>query len=127
MNIQGLLNEEIRDEFEQLRKMELGTEQYEKTVNGLTKLLDKTIEMEKVDLEFDTKERQREADEAFREEQAKDEKKDRMVKNGLTIAQIVIPAGLAVWGTVKSIKFEQEGTITTLMGRGWINKLLPKK
>lgn len=123
MKIETLLRDEIQDEFEQLSKMELGTEQYEKTVNGLAKLMDKAIEFEKFNVECD--ENSKEYD--LKCTQNEKEEKDRLIKNIIAAAGIIIPAGLTVWGTFKSIKFEQEGTITTIMGRGFINKLLPKK
>ena len=62
-----------------------------------------------------------------RGKQMEEEKKDRWIKNGLAAAGIIIPTLVTIWGTVKSIKFEETGTITTIMGRGFINKLLPKK
>lgn len=123
MSIQTLLNEEIKNEFEDLKKMELGSETYKTTVDGLTKLVDRAIELEKIDVE------QNEAYENRQVELSKieDDRKDRWIRNILTGAGIVIPTAVTVWGTIKSINFEKEGTITTIMGRGFIQKLLPKK
>ena len=123
MSIQTLLNEEIKNEFEDLKKMELGSETYKTTVDGLTKLVDRAIELEKIDVE------QNEAYENRQVELSKieDDRKDRWVRNILTGAGIIIPTAVTVWGTIKSINFEKEGTITTIMGRGFIQKLLPKK
>ena len=56
-----------------------------------------------------------------------EEKKDRLVKNCISIGGIVLPVAVTIWGTLKSLKFEESGTVTTIMGRGFINKLLPKK
>lgn len=116
MNIEKLLHVEIKDEFDALSGMEKGSDEYKTTVDGLSKLMDKAIEMERIGLESDEKE-------AAREE----ERKDRLVKNVLTGAGIIIPTLVTIWGTCKSIKFEETGTITTIMGRGFIQKLLPKK
>ena len=123
MSIQTLLNEEIKDEFSNLKKMELGSETYKTTVDGLTKLVDRAIELEKID---------NEQDEAYENRQVElskieDDRKDRLIRNILTGAGIIIPTAVTVWGTIKSINFEKEGTITTIMGRGFIQKLLPKK
>ena len=123
MSIQTLLNEEIKNEFEDLKKMELGSETYKTTVDGLTKLVDRAIELEKIDVE---------QNEAYENRQValskiEDDRKDRWVRNILTGAGIIIPTAVTVWGTIKSINFEKEGTITTIMGRGFIQKLLPKK
>lgn len=125
--LETLLNEEIQEEFEELGKLDVGSDKYKTTVDGLTKLCDRAIEIEKFKSEQELKRDQQEADEILKAEQMKDERKDRMVKNSLTAAGIGIPALLTVWGTIKSIKFEETGTITTIMGRGFIQKLLPKK
>ena len=127
MTVKSLLRDEIRDEIETLSKMEVGTEGYEKTVNGLTKLMDRAIEMDKLENEQEEKEKNREIETELKTQQLEDEKKDRKVRNAISIAGIIIPTLVTIWGTKASFKFEQEGTVTTIMGRGFINKLLPKK
>lgn len=116
MSIDTLLHEEIKDELVKLGTMEAGTEPYKTTVDGVTKLLDRAIEMGKFDSESEE-----------RKKQTKEEKIHRWVKVGLEVLGIVLPLGVTVWGTRKSIQFEKDGTFTTIMGRGFINKLLPKK
>ena len=127
MSIKTLLEEEIKDEFEELGKTEIGTEAYKTTVDGLTKLVDRAIELNKSEVERADRKAAQESELELKVQQLEEEKKDRKVKNWLTAAGIIIPTGVTIWGTIKSIKFEQEGTITTIMGRGFINKLLPKK
>ena len=127
MSIRNLLQEEIQDEFENLGKMELGSETYKTTVDGLTKLVDRAIELDKFAVESDDKDVCRDIDTELKTQQMESEKKDRLVKNGIAIAGIIIPVVVTVWGTILSFKFEEEGTITTILGRGFINKLLPKK
>ena len=127
MSMKTLLNEEIENEFKLLGKMQPGTEEYKTTVDGLTKLVDRAIEIDKANNENREKIELREFDEQFRLIQAGSESRDRLIKNCIAIAGIVIPSVITIWGTVKSIEFEKEGTITTIMGRGFINKLLPKK
>ena len=56
-----------------------------------------------------------------------EDRMDRWVKNILTGVGIVSSTALAVWGTLKSFEFEKEGTVTTIMGRGWVNRLFGKK
>lgn len=127
MRIETLLREEIQDEFGSLKKMELGTEEYRATVDGLTKLVDRAIEIEKFNTEVQEKADNRETDNELKLRQMREENIDRWIKNGITIAGIVIPSVITIWGTLKSFEFENEGTITTIMGRGFIQKLLPKK
>lgn len=127
MSMKTLLNEEIENEFKLLGKMQPGTDEYKATVDGLTKLVDRAIEIDKANNEDREKIESREFDEQFRLTQAGSESRDRLIKNCIAVAGIVIPSVITIWGTVKSIEFEKEGTITTIMGRGFINKLLPKK
>ena len=127
MNIKDLLCEEIESEFEELKSMDLGSEKHKATIDGLTKLVDRAIEIKKVEIENDEKVRSREIDNDFKSQQMEDERKDRLVRNGITIASIVIPTAVTIWGTLKSFKFEETGTVTTTIGRGFINKLIPKK
>ena len=127
MKIETLLHDEIKSELEELKKIELGSEKYKVTVDGLTKLVDKAIEMYKLNIEVQEKVESRENDNDLKLKQMEEERKDRFVRNGIAVAGIVIPTMVTIWGTIKTIEFEKEGTITTIMGRGFINKLLPKK
>ena len=127
MNIESLLREEIQNEIEILKTMELGTEAYKVTVDGVAKLIDKVVEMDKIDMEREELMVNKDVEMSIKREEIEMERKDRRVKNGIAIAGVVLPVAVTVWGTFKSFKFEEEGTITTIMGRGFVNKLLPKK
>lgn len=127
MKIDTLLREEIQKEFKELERIKVGSEEYKVAVEGLTKLVDRAIEMDKFDTEFQNKLQTQEREEEAKQKQMLEDKKDRRVKNGIAIAGLVVPSVITIWGTIKSIQFEKEGTITTIMGRGFINKLLPKK
>lgn len=126
MRIDTLLREEIELEFEGLRKMELGTEQYRTTVDGLSKLLDRAIGMDQSDAELQEKIDSRISDTELKLQAAKDDKVNRIVSHCINVAGIILPIAVTIWGTRVSLKFEETGTVTTLMGRGFINKLLPK-
>lgn len=127
MSVKALLNDEIKDEIEQLRKVELGSDQHKIAADALAKLLDKSIEMDKLDLEYQDRFEARDAENELKQKEIEDEKKDRKVKNILTGVSVIGGFALTVWGTCKSIKFEETGSFTTIMGRGFIQKLLPKK
>ena len=116
MNIETKLHEELVDELDHLKGMEVGSDDYKATVEGWTKLLDRAIEIERLNCENAEKERIRE-----------EERKDRWIRHGLTAFGIILPVAVTIWGTLKSFEFEKEGTITTLMGKGFMNKLLPRK
>ena len=127
MSVKTLIVEEIQDEIKELNKMEVGSDTYKTTVDGVTKLADRFIEIEKLEIDREFKASNQSIDEGLKLAEMENEKKDRLIKNYLTGLSIITGVGLTVWGTVKSLKFEEEGTVTTIVGRGFINKLLPKK
>lgn len=123
MKIKEALYQEIEDEFQVLSEIKVGTDEYKSSVDGLTKLLDRAIEIEKHEAEM----KEREAERIANDIKTAEEQKDRVVKNYISAGGVVLPLLVTIWGTLKSFKFEQDGTVTTIMGRGFINKLLPKK
>ena len=129
MDIDDLLLEEIEQEFNGLKDVEMGTEKYKASVDGLAKLVDRAIELRKIDADRNEKESEldiRSKDLELREQRDKYDKIDQLIRNGISIAGIVIPTVVTIWGTLKTFQFEEEGSITTNIGRGFINKLLPK-
>ena len=127
MNIEEMLRVEIKSELETLKTIELGTDTYKATVDGVTKLVDRAIEMERLGIESQEKVEAREIEAELKLKEMNEERKNRWIQNGIAVFTVVASTAVTVWGTVKSIEFEKEGTITTIMGRGFINKLLPKK
>ena len=127
MNIETLQYDAIETDFEKLADEKMSSEERRATVDELTKLMDRAIEMEKVTNDCRDKTEVRMNDQAVKLQQLEDEKKDRLVKNAMSAAGIVLPLLVTIWGTKASFNFEKEGTITTIMGRGFIQKLLPRK
>ena len=123
MKVKETLYKEIEDELQALNEIEVGTDEYKSSVDGVTKLLDRAIEIEKHEAEM----KEREAERIAKNIQVAEEQKDRVVKNYISAGGVVLPLLVTIWGTLKSFKFEKDGTVTTIMGRGFINKLLPKK
>lgn len=114
--IRQLLHDEIKEDFEALSEIEIGTEEYKASVEGLTKLVDRAIEMDRLDADIQ--------DKAVR---LKEDKTDRLIKNILTGLGIVIPTGVTIWGALKTWEFEETGTVASLVGKGFMNKLFSRK
>lgn len=127
MKIDELLRENIESELEDLKDLEIGTEEYKTAVDGVTKLMDRAIEMDKIQRDSNDQKMRDLNEQALKREELAENRRGRIVKNVIDVASFVIPVGVTIWGTLASFKFEKEGTITTIMGRGFINKLLPKK
>ena len=126
-NVETLLHNRIDEVSAELSNATPGSPEHKALATEMVELVSKSIEMEKA--EFDCKDRTiiRENEQLLKEQQMEEEKKDRLIKNIIGAAAIVLPLAVTIWGTKVSLKFEEEGTFTTIMGRGFINKLLPKK
>ena len=124
MRLQTLLCDEITSELGELSKIPVGTDEYKTAVEGIAKLMAHALESERLNQEFGAKDMDREMDYEFKLKQLEEDRKDRRVKNIIAFAAIMVPAFGAAWGTIKSLKFEETGTVTTMAGRNHINKLL---
>lgn len=124
MSIKNLLVEEVESQMTQLHNMEVGSEKYKVAVNGISELVNKINEIEKLEVEELDKVEKRANDFDIRWREIEDEKKDRLVKNVLTGVSVGGGLALAVWGTCVSMKFEKEDSFTSTLGRGWVNKTI---
>lgn len=148
METRDLLRDEIDRRIQELGGMEVGTDAYKVAVDSVTKLIDRLNELDKADsqwgelakederqkAELDLKREQlelekkvHEDDEAFKAKQAAEERRKMIVNIVMTSLGIIIPTGVTIWGTYKTFKFEETGTITTTPGRLFITKLFSKK
>ena len=129
-----LLSKTVEYLLEKLEETEVGSDKHKALVDAIAKLEDKLIEIQRIQNDAADKAatRERELKNDILEynvkcEQMREDRIDKWVKNLLTALGIVLPIWLTVWGTKVSFKFEEEGTITTIMGRGFINRLFGKK
>ena len=134
MNNQEALDKVIGELLAELETTEAGSEQHKALVDAIAKLEDRSLEMQRIQIDAADKAKAREREfkndvleHNLKCEQMSEDRVDRWVKNILTGLGIVSSAALAIWGTKKSFEFEKEGTITTIMGRGWVNRLFGKK
>ena len=127
MDVKDLLTNEIEKLIKSLEGMEVDSDEYKATSDAIVKLTGKLNEMDQINYEYWDKKESREKDSELKLKQLNSEKRDRIVKNVLTAVSILGGFALAVWGTKVSFEFEKEGSITTIMGRGFINNLFPKK
>lgn len=127
MKFKSQLSTEIKDELETLGKLQVGSDEHKAAVDSVTKLMDRAIELEKLEVEMEKCEIDRENDCYYKDQELKSNKKARIVREAIDIASIVVPTVVAVWGTLVTLEFEKEGTVTTFAGRSFISKLFLKK
>lgn len=115
MNMKTLLDVEIEELFNELSKEGLDAKEYAAIEDNLTKLMDRRIEIEKI-----------EESATQAEKQMKEDRKARLAKNLIDVGAIVLPLAVTIWGAKASFRFEEEGTITTAIGRKFMDKLIKK-
>lgn len=127
MSIKTNLVKEFENEIKELGKLSLGSEEYESTLDGVTKLADRIIEIEKAEQEASFKETSRTDENEIKAVQLAAEKRDRFIRNLIEGAKVIGGFGLAAWAFVASMNFEKEGTLTTEGGRSALRQLLKFK
>ena len=148
METKDLLRVEIDRIIGAMGKMEVNSEEYKMSADVLSKLIDRLDELDKSTIQWSAQaqedERQakelklkqeqlehekkvHEDEEIFRDKQAKGEKIKVVINTIVTVLGFAVPAGVTVWGTIKSLKFEETGTYTTAAGRGFTGRLFSKK
>lgn len=127
MDYMALLDDVIVNELKNLKDTKGETDEYKATVECVTKLMDRSIEIKKLTFDQTNKLSRQVIDDKAKVKQDEEDRKDRLIKNCISVAGIVIPALITIWGTLKSLKFEQDGTVTSMAGRAFISRLFPKK
>ena len=116
MSMVTKLNVEIEDKLDEISGLDPATKEYSTAVDSVTKLMDRAIEIERLEMS-----------ETQNENQMREDRKSRLVKNCIDVGSIVLPLVVTVWGAKTSLKFEETGTITTSVGRKFIDRLLAWK
>lgn len=124
MRNEALLDEVIASKIEELREEATGTDQHKAKVDDVAKLLDRSIEMKKAELDADAKAEDREYDKQLRLQQLADDKEDRRNKDIITIGTCLFSAGVTIGCFLKSLKFEEVGTVTTTAGREFLKSAM---
>lgn len=127
MDYMALLDDVIVNELKNLKDTKGETDEHKATVECVTKLMDRSIEIKKLTFDQTNKLSRQIIDDKAKVKQDEEDRKDRLIKNCISIAGIVIPALITIWGTLKSLKFEQDGTVTSMAGRAFVSRLFPKK
>lgn len=112
MNMLNEIEAEIYRNVENLKTLNPSTDEYKKTLEATSVLIDKRNDILSHMADADEKEKQRKVDTT-----------DRWVRNGITLALGLGKIALIVWGVKSSMLFERTDTITTMAGRNMNNAL----
>lgn len=124
MSIKHDLIEEFNNQLEEVSKIEVGTEKYKITMDGVTKLADRIIEIEKCEAESDIAGETRVNNELSKAEELRIDKRDKIIRNVIEGVKVVGGFGLTAWAFVAAMNFEKEGVLTTEGGKAALRSLL---
>ena len=121
--IETLIDEELRKEFELLEHLNPGSNEYEASINGVSKLLDKSIELKKIEANSNLEKERLYEEIRIKERELDQTKQDQKIKNGLTAVSFIGSIGVLIWGALKSWEFEKEGTVTSSFGKSFMSNI----
>lgn len=148
METKDLLQAEIQRILREMSNMDVDTDKYKAASDAVAKLTDRLDELDKSTIQwseqtkedarqeaelklkreqFEHEKKVHEDDEALKKKQIKEERLKMVVNVVLTSLGIIVPAGVTIWATNKTLKFEETGTFTTAAARGLIPRLFSKK
>ena len=113
-----LLHEQVQDALNGIDVTDIASEESAKAVENSIKLVDREIEMTKIQNDYEAKLAQVEADKEVKMKQIDEDKKSRWIDRAVDMGKFAI--GLAVTAAVSKFAYkqEQEGNIvTTQQGR----------
>ena len=122
-----MINDEIKNEIENLELLEPGSEKHSTAIDDISKLRKLSIEAEK--LELDTTKYSEDIDRELKnkEDQKKKDQLDTIVKCGIVVFEVGMPLIFyGIWMR-KGFKFEETGIITSSTFKGLINRFRPTK
>lgn len=116
--------EEVQNEIAEVAKMELGSDEYVKTVNGVNGLTDRAIKMQEV--ENESRRLDVEAEKLLIEKEKIDsDKKGNWIKVGGSVLVALLYAGVNIWAVKDNQRYENGGGMHTAEGgRAGLRNLL---
>lgn len=120
MNVKRKLEEEFENQIDGLHKLELGSEKYKLTVDGVTKLADRIIEIEKNEKDAELREVEIENDALSKEAEIKNNRN----RNVVEVIKVGVPVVAAFAMGLVSMKWEKLDTLTSSAGKSALRDVL---
>lgn len=129
-----MLEEQIQKELAELQNLEVGSEEHVKACESISKLCKVLLEQTRDEAAFeeivdreDLESKRFNLDKIYKEQEAAEARKDRLIRYGIDIGGIVLPL-IVYTGLIKTgFKFEETGTVTSSFFRNLINQVKPKR
>lgn len=115
MKIKEALWQNYKKVNEQLETFDVGSNEHKALLEERDKLRNELLKLEQIEQEKEMKKSQIES-----------EDKREKIRNGITIGTFAISTGVSLYAIAKTFKFDQVATVTSTLGRGILNGVVPK-
>ena len=92
-----------------------GSDEYERLLNERDDIRNELVKLDSISIEAECKTAEIEA-----------EDRREKIRNGITIGTFAITSVISIWAVLKTFRFDETGTVTSTLGRGILNNILPK-
>lgn len=120
MNVEKGLMDVIEARLTFQPEIEMGTDEDRISTEGTAKLIQEYREVARLEIEREQKEKAQEQEYNLKVMQMENDRKDKMIDRGITIAGGIGSVAVLVWGTLKTFQFEKNGTVTSKVGKLFI-------
>lgn len=125
MPFETKVDEELERELDTLKTHEVGSDGHKNVSDSVTRLMDRAIELRKVDADAKAQERAQENEKNLRLAQMKDERRDRIVRYILDGAKLALSVGTIWLLAAASFTYEEKGTLSSSIGKKVLGGIVP--
>lgn len=131
MSIEKLMNDELVARLTDLQDLKVESQEYKLGVDSVSKLSNALVEMMKAEAEITAQEerqrleeKSRNLDDQLKVKQQKADTFDKIARNAITGVVGIGGICVTVWGTCKSLKFEETGVCTASATKKFFGHIL---
>ncbi len=120
MSVEKLINEELICKITDLQDLKVESQEYRVGVDSVTKLAKALVEMKEAEAEISAKEEET----RLHEKEQKADLFDKIARNAIQFVAVGGGIVVTVWGTIKSLKFEETGVCTSTASKKFFGTAL---
>lgn len=124
--IEEALWNDYNDAKSKLNGLSLDDKKAEVLIKERDNIRNELIEYDKSVKELELKKQLSENDVKLKSKQLTTEQKNELMRNGIAIGTFLISTTVSIFTIVKTFRFDEESSVTSTMGRGVLNGVVPK-
>lgn len=124
--IEEALWNDYNDAKSKLDGLSLDDKKAEVLIKERDNIRNELIEYDKSVKELELKKQLSDNDVKLKSKQLTTEQKNELMRNGIAIGTFLISTTVSIFTIVKTFRFDEESSVTSTMGRGVLNGVVPK-